>query len=340
MNEIKANTIIVNMIIESMGIYLTEVLNFYFYQKIIKLIGVYYKVNYIDLIMKRLVEKFSGAYDKLVDKLDAWITNLFLMLPNIILAILVMAVTIILAKYTRQLFLKILQKISSNQAVNKLLGTVATFIVVLIGLFIALDMMKLDKLVTSLLAGAGVAGLVLGLAFQEPIMNTVAGVVLAVRRVYRTGDLIKTNSYFGEVDEKALYYTSLKLPSGQLVVIPNKLIVQNPMVNYSVINKRRVELDCGVHYSSDLDKVEQLVRKAAEAVDEVEKSEKIEFFYLEFGEYAIVFRLRFWIKKVTQGNYYKVRSEVLKKIKESFDQEGIQIPYPIKTVHLNEENKK
>lgn len=124
-----------------------------------------------------------------------------------------------------------MNKFSENKAVNRLISTIMTVVIVIIGLFISLGVLGLDKTVTSLLAGAGVAGLAIGLAFQESLINTISGIVLAVRKNIRLGEHIESNGYNGKVKAVNLRETIIETIEGQMVIIPNKSVIQNPLIN-------------------------------------------------------------------------------------------------------------
>jgi small conductance mechanosensitive channel len=131
--------------------------------------------------------------------------------------------------------------------------------------------------------------------------------------------------------------TVVHTPSGQVVTIPNRSVIQNPIINYSYLGKRRIELDCGISYTENLDHVEEVVRKALIGMELLE-SEKIEFYYTEFGESSINFKVRFWINQVNQAAYFHSRSEALRKIKRAFDNHQITIPFPIRTIDFARKN--
>ena len=123
----------------------------------------------------------------------------------------------------------------------------------------------------------------------------------------------------------------MHVPSGQVVTIPNKMVLQNPIVNYSYLGRRRVELDCGISYGEDLDFVEQVARKALTDIEKLDDFE-VDFLYTEFGDSSINFRIRFWIDQLTQGEYLFIKSQALRAIKKAFDKNNILIPFPIRTI--------
>lgn len=277
----------------------------------------------------------NEAYNKLIDKLEGWYEGFIVMLPNLGVAILIIILTIFISRGVRKLFLKVINRFSDNIAVNKLLATLTTVVVFTIGFFVALGVLELDKTVTSLLAGAGVVGLAIGLAFQEPILNVLSGIIMSVREPFNIGDIIKTNGYFGTIEKISLRSTRIKKFTGEDVIIPNKMVVQNPIENYTLTQFRRVSINCGVGYEDDLNKVEQVAIEAIKDNIPCDDSKPIELYFNEFGDSSINFELRFWLNMAEQKNYLLNRSKAIVVLKKYFDENDINIPFPIRTLNID-----
>jgi small conductance mechanosensitive channel len=275
------------------------------------------------------------AYQKLTTKLWGWLDGFILMIPNLIVAILVLVATIFISKGLKKIFLKVIGRFSENVAVSRLLSNIFTIVIFTIGFFVALSILELDKAVTSLLAGAGVVGLAIGLAFQEPILNVFSGIVMSVQEPFKIGDIIKTNDYFGTITTISLRSTGLKKFSGEDVIIPNKLVIQNPIENYTMTQFRRVAIKCGVSYSDNLELVEKIAIEAIEKEIPHDKSKPVEVYFEEFGASSINFELRFWLDMAEQKDFLKYKSDAIKAVKKYFDQNKISIPFPIRTLEID-----
>lgn len=272
------------------------------------------------------------AINTLTTKFTSWFDGFVDMLPNILLAIVVILVFIGLAMLTKRLILKFLLRFASNKAVVRLLSNILTVVVVLVGLFIALEILHLEKTVTSLLAGAGVAGLAVGLAFQDPLLNVISGVLLTTRSMpFTIGDLVRTNGYYGNVHSITLRSTIIKTLDGDDVIIPNKMVLQNPIDNVSFEKDRRVEISCGVAYNSDLEKVKKITLESIEKLN-YDRNREVEFYYTEFGGSSINFIYRFWITESNEMDFLSAQSTAIIELKKHFDAEGINIPFPIRTL--------
>lgn len=274
----------------------------------------------------------------ILDKLHTWYENILELTPNIIGAILVLVAFVFLSRLMRKLILKILKKTIDNEAITRLMSNIGSFLILMIGLFIILGILNLDKAFTSLLAGAGIAGLALGLAFQEPVINLLSGIDLASRRTYELGDLVETNGYMGFVDKIALRTTKLKTLDGQDLIIPNKQIAQNPFINYTHTDIRRIDLKCGISYNSNLKDVEKTAIEAISQLDGVLKEKGIYFFYTDFGDSGINFVMQFWCSTAAQNAFLNLRHKAITTLKSAFDEKQITIPYPTRTVLTNPES--
>lgn len=269
-----------------------------------------------------------------LEKLSSWLEGLLAYLPNLAVSLIVLAVFVVAARLVRNAVRAAMDRVSEYRSVNRILGSLAYLVVWAAGLFVALSILNLSGFVTTLLAGAGIIGLAVGFAFQDITTNFIASVLLSVRRPFTEGDLVETAGHTGTVEELNLRSTILRTPQGQKVVVPNKEVFENPLTNYSDGPGRRVDLRCGVSYDDDL----QAARRAAvEAVREVEGFDSdrgVDFFYEEFGGSSINFVVRFWISSSAQGAFLAARSEAIERIKSSFDEAGLDIPYPIRTIDL------
>lgn len=274
----------------------------------------------------------ADASGMAIDKMYGWLEGLIEMLPNIIISVLIMIIFFLISKLIRRLLSRLLDRFSRNKSVNKLVLALTSFAIMLVGMFIALGVLKLDKAVTSLLAGIGVVGLALGFAFQDAASNLIAGVIMAVKSPINIGDIIETNDIFGTVTRIGLRSTGIYVPQGQSVEIPNRLIFEKPFTHYTINNDRRIDLECGISYGDDLEKVEKITLEAIKKIEGLKKGKPVQFFFTEFGDSSINFVIRYWVFYSRQPDYLDARHEGIKNLKKAFDENDITIPFPIRTL--------
>ena len=270
--------------------------------------------------------------DLITDKLSNWVRELIRLLPNIALAAIVLVVGVLLAKLIRRFSFRVISRMSHSGTLNNLFSSIIYFIFLGIVFFTVLSILNLDKAVTSVLAGAGIVGLALAFAFQDIAANFISGVFISFRRPIRAGDIVKIEDYMGTVREINLRDTVLETFQGQMVIIPNKTVFQNPIENYSILNKRRFDLEVGVSYGEDLEKVRQVTLDAVKGIEGLSKTETTTLFFTEFGDSSINFTLRLWMDSAEQLLYKRVGSEAVMMIKKAYDENDIMIPFPIRTL--------
>lgn len=270
----------------------------------------------------------SDAWDRVTD----WLYGLIESLPNILAAVVVLLVFWGIARVVRKVVRRIVDRVADQPEINRLIAAAAYILVVAIGLVLALGTLNLDKTVTSLLAGAGILGLALGFAFQDLAENFIAGIVLNVRSQFNEGDIIESNDFMGTVERVQLRATTIRTFAGQRVLIPNAMVFKNPLVNYSQLRRRRVDIAAGVNYGEDLEKARRVALEAVKSLDSAIPDAPVDLFYEGFGDSSIDFQVRFWIEFRHQVDYLRARSEAIMAIKAAFDRDGITIPFPIRTL--------
>jgi small conductance mechanosensitive channel len=276
---------------------------------------------------------FEKMVGHVIDKVSSWLTTIIQMIPNLVVAAIILVVFWIIGMLAARLTKHGVLRVSSHIHLAKLFSRLARLTVVAAGIILALDILNLEKGVASMLAGIGIIGIGIGFASKDIIANFMSGVMLTFSRPFHTNDLIHTADFEGYVEAINMRSTACRSLTGQLVIIPNEKILNNPIINYTMTGSRRVDLKCGVSYGDDLQKAEDLAIKAIESLEWRIPQRPVELFYEEFGDSSINFVIRFWTKS-EQKVFLKARSEAVKAIKQTFDEHGITIPWPIRTLNF------
>lgn len=276
--------------------------------------------------------EFNFSFEPLIEELTGWWDSAIRLLPNLVLAIVVLLIGVGLTRFLQKYFHRLAQKVFSNLAVANLAGNILTAVFGAFVLFLILGILQLDTALQSLLAGAGIIGLAVGLAFQDPLLNLFSGIMISTRDFFNVGDLVDIDGNFGKIRKISLRTTSLESLQGQEIVIPNRRVSEGILVNYSLLNKRRVDLSCGVSYGDNLENVKRITIGAIESEVEYDQSRPIQLFFNEFGNSSINYTLRFWLKKTDQAEYLNAQSQAIIAIKKAYDHNDITIPFPIRTL--------
>jgi small-conductance mechanosensitive channel len=275
---------------------------------------------------------FNKAFELIRGKLVFWFQELIRLLPNIVLAAIILVAGLFLSKLVKRFSKKVVGRLSHGAVITNLFSSFIYIVCVGITLFACLSILQLDKAVTSILAGAGIVGLALAFAFQDIAANFMSGILITIRRPLLVGHLVKIKDYMGKVTAINLRDTVLQTFEGQLVIIPNKEVSQNPIENFSMLGRRRMDLTVGVSYGEDLEKVKQVTMDAVADIAGLAPEHPATFYYQEFSDSSINFSLRLWVASPEQPEYLRVCSEAIMRIKRAYDAAGITIPFPIRTL--------
>jgi small conductance mechanosensitive channel len=283
-------------------------------------------------MIQDIQEQVAEPVQTVVQKLEGWLDAFVNMIPNMVVTLLLLVIFLVLARLGSKLSIKLFTKASKNEALGHLFSTAVYAVILGLGFFIMLGVLGLDKALTSLIAGIGVLGLVLGFAFQDIAADFISGIILAFRKPFKIGEIIEITGIMGIVRKIELRVTVVETFQGQEVYIPNKDILQGAIYNFSILKKRRIDIAVGVSYAEDLDKVEDVVLSTIKNLEGVIDKNLMIFDYSEFDSSSINFNIRFWIEYPEGPGYFTMKNKAIKAIKSAFDEHDITIPFPIRTL--------
>ncbi len=281
------------------------------------------------------IEKTAGIIYK---KLETWAVEFIRLLPNLVMAVVILLAFIFLGRLVKKLAFKGFNRFLDNQAIVHLLTSIVYILVVIIGLLTALSILSLDKTVTSVLAGAGVVGLALSFAFQDMATNFVSGLYISVKKPYQVGHYIKVDSYEGEVTDISMRSSSIKTPQGQIITIPNKDLFQKPVINFSKLGKRRVDIDISIPYKSDFGKAEERLKQRIKDTDFSLNDDPVNVVWKVMNADSIQGTLFFWILNPGKVSFLVARSEAIKIITDVLDDIDISPDLSTNIIEINEKS--
>jgi small conductance mechanosensitive channel len=209
----------------------------------------------------------------------------------------------------------------------------AAYLIAAAGLMYALNALHVQ--IGPLIGALGIGGIALAFALQDILQNLVAGVILQARRPIRHGDQVEVAHYQGTVTDIDLRNVLLRTYDGLDVYLPNRLVLEGPIVNYTMSPLRRLSLEIGVSYETDLTQAQRCLVHAASRVDGVAAEPPAAAWVTRFGDSSIEFAVLFWYS-VADRTFWEVRSSVAISIQESLRDAGIRVPYPIRTLAFDE----
>jgi small conductance mechanosensitive channel len=189
--------------------------------------------------------------------------------------------------------------------------------------------------VAPLLAGLGIAGLVIGFALQDTLSNFASGMMILIYRPFDVGDVVEAGGVMGKVDQMNLVSTMVLTFDNQMLVVPNKQIWGGVIRNVTHQDTRRVDMTFGIGYSDDIPTAEKVLAEIVTSHEKVLKDPEPVIRLHELGDSSVNFIVRPWSKT---DEYWDVYWDITREVKRRFDEEGISIPFPQRDVHIYRED--
>jgi len=182
---------------------------------------------------------------------------------------------------------------------------------------------------TSIIAVLGAAGLAIGLALQGTLSNVAAGVMILLLRPFKSGDWVETANISGTIKEVGLFTTIINTFDNVFVSIPNSSIWNDTIKNHSHYDTRRIDVDIGIHYDTNLDLASETLLQLADDKRVLKEPKKPQFLVINYSDSSIVVRLRLYAKT---KDWYNLYTDLMKNLKPALDNAGIEIPYPHRVI--------
>jgi len=252
---------------------------------------------------------------------------------NILAAIVILVVGLWLAKKVKAGFVQVLQK---KEVDPTLVGFFSSMLYGALVVFVAIAAIgKLGVQTTSFVAVVGAAGLAVGLALQGSLSNFASGVLLILFKPFQAGNFIKAGGEAGVVVEVGILTTELKTPDNVKIIMPNSSIMGGSITNFSAHPIRRVDMVVGVGYGDDLNKAKQILEDLIAADDRILQDPAPQVAVSNLGDSSVDFVVRPW---VNAPDFWNVKFDFTKAVKEKFDAEGVSIPFPQRDIHVFQED--
>ncbi len=185
----------------------------------------------------------------------------------------------------------------------------------------------------SFIAVIGAAGLAVGFALQGSLANFASGVMLIIFKPFKVGDYVEAGGTGGAVEEIQIFNSILKTPDNKIVIVPNSQVTGGKIVNYSAMDKRRIDLVFGISYEDNIKMAKEILEKIISGDQRILKDPAPVIAVLELGDSSVNFAVRPW---VNTSDYWAVYFDITEKVKLTFDENKISIPYPQRDVHIHQ----
>ncbi len=188
---------------------------------------------------------------------------------------------------------------------------------------------------TSFIAILGAAGLAVGMALSGTLQNFAGGVMILLFKPFKVGDVLEAQGFLGKVHEIQIFNTILKTPDNKTIIIPNGGLSTSSMTNYSTEPQRRVDWTFGIGYGDDVDQAKAVIKELCDQDSRILKDPELFVAVSELADSSVNFAVRAW---VNADDYWDVFFDLNEKIYKTFDQRGLNIPYPQMDVHVHQTN--
>jgi small conductance mechanosensitive channel len=231
---------------------------------------------------------------------------------------------------------RITKKLINSRAMSRFSMTIRTFLghVVSVALYVIVCLLGASligfnvSMFGSLIASIG---LTVGLALQGSLSNIAGGIMVVGLKPFEVGDYIESNGVGGTVTDIAIFYTTLTTPDNKKIVVPNGALSNSVVVNYSANDTRRLDLTFSISYNTDLDLAKKVLLSCAKLDERIFSDPAPVVYITEHADSAVMIQLRVWLRK---ENYWDVNFAMIEQVKRSFDQLGVEIPFPQMDVHM------
>ena len=269
--------------------------------------------------------------------LNQMLNDFIAALPNIVIAIVVVAIFWVLAKYARKLIRKATDNKNSAN-LGRVLGRIAQWAIILVGFLVALAVVAPSVQPADLLALLGVSGVAIGFAFKDILQNFLAGILILIREPYKIGDQIIFDGMEGTVEEIETRATLLTTYDGRRIVIPNGEIYTKSVTVNTAHPKRRSQYDVGIGYGDDIAKASKLMVEAMKGIEGVEADPAPEVLVVDLAGSSVNLRARWW-SKPEQADVVHTSSRVIEAIKLAMDANYIDMPYPTQVLLFHDQTE-
>lgn len=263
--------------------------------------------------------------------LQTMLVNFLEILPKLVAALVIFIVSLYLAGLLSKIISRAFERRNTNHEIRLLIMKIARWSVMIVGSVIALQQIGFD--LSAFLAGLGILGFTLGFALQDVSKNFISGILLLIQQPFSIGDVIQVDDFIGTVADVNLRATELHTSDGQNVLIPNGDVFTSPIENYTRFPQRRVDIRVGVAYGSDLDQVRRATLEAIAGIQGLLPEPAPMVIFNNFGDSSIDLTVYFWID-LKRADYLKTIDAGIVNINAAFTAEGIEIPFPVRTVYM------
>lgn len=252
-------------------------------------------------------------------------------LPGLIAAMVMLAVGVWAAAWLGKIVQRWLKRRDTPQSLVALFSQTVRWGT--IGLAATMALQQVGFNITAFLTGIGILGFTVGFALQDVSKNLMAGILLLLQQPFDLGEAVQVNDFAGTVEEISLRATRLRTFDGRVVYLPNADVYTSAIVNFSRADQRRVEVQVGVAYNTNLAHAKAVAQEALQSIPGLKNDPAPLAVFHTFNDASIDMSIYFWVDPAATS-LWEAKDAAVQAIYDAFNREGIEIPFPIRTVLL------
>jgi small conductance mechanosensitive channel len=273
------------------------------------------------------------------NKIQAMANSFFVLLPNIVLALIVFAIFFFIARVIKRTVKNFTRSHRQARNLGLVLGRLAQGITILAGLFIALSIVIPSLKAGDLVQLLGISGVAIGFAFRDILQNFLAGILILLTEPFQIDDQIVFKDFEGTVEQIQTRATTIRTYDGRRIVIPNSELFTNSVTVNTAFDRRRLAYDIGIGYGDDIDTAKQLILEAIHETDGVLESPAPDAIVVELAESTVNIRARWWVQPPRRADVLDLQDRALTNIKNKLTANGIDLPFPTQQILFHDQTE-
>ena len=261
-----------------------------------------------------------------LDRVNSWVEGLISMLPNLLLASVIILIFWFLSGFAKRQAIKRFRN-HERAGLGKAIGRLLKIAVLVVGIAVALAVVAPSVKLSTLIGSLGVGSVAIGFAFKDILQNWLAGMLILLRQPFKLGDQIEAAGFEGTVEDIQTRATIVRTYNGEHAIIPNSKLYTDSVLVKTKTSLSRGEYTIGVSYDADIDEVLDLITKELSKVEGITADPAPEAHTWELGDSSVNILARWWTK-AEKAEQVRIRGLAVRAVKLALDKAGIDIPYP------------
>lgn len=270
-----------------------------------------------------------GYIDVVYNVIQNWYVKFAEITPKLIVGILVFSFFLFTSKYLSQGAVKLFHKFfpkSKKESSLVTLISVFRFLIMVMGTFIALEIMGFSSFLWKFIGSLGVAGVIAGVALKDLVSSIFSGMLIGIDKAFKVGDYITIGTHSGTVQEIGFLTTKIITDDGKKAYIPNQVVFNAPFYNITASPQRRIILNFEIPADEDISKAQRGMLEIIKNLENVDKLDTAEVIFTDLKQGVFNIQAKFWMK--VGANMVQLKSEAYLKIKQRLDKDGVQLVTP------------